>query len=168
MSIEAEHVIHAEEGIDVAEIRNIWEKFHKQCPDGKATPEMMMKVLRDASVDIDTISEDPNFIARMFDTDSDGLVDFNELIHGLDTLEYGEDIAILRQMFRGFDMDGNKVLDVNEMKQVSKALGSDSDGEEFTDEEADAVLDEFDTNKDGVVTEEEFISVMKHAIDKGD
>lgn len=54
-------------------------------------------------------------------------------------------IEEIRKAFKLFDEDGKGNVDVKNLKRIAKELG-----ENLTDEELQAMIDEFDTNNDGM------------------
>jgi hypothetical protein len=61
----------------------------------------------------------------------------------------------LKDAFSVFDSDGSGSIDRKELKRLMKKLG-----QALTEAELDAMMDEVDTDKDGVISFEEFKSMM--------
>jgi calmodulin len=61
----------------------------------------------------------------------------------------------LRDAFAVFDRDGSGSIDRRELKKIMKNLG-----QALTEDELDAMMDEVDTNGDGVISYEEFKAMM--------
>ena len=62
----------------------------------------------------------------------------------------------LHKAFRLFDEDGSGVISFRNLKRVAKELG-----EKLSDDELQAMIDEFDRDHDGLINESEFASIMK-------
>ena len=60
-----------------------------------------------------------------------------------------------REAFKVFDSDGNGYINAAELRQVMMNLG-----EKLTEEEVEMMIKEADSNGDGLVNYEEFISMM--------
>ncbi|KAJ7362123.1 hypothetical protein OS493_013214 [Desmophyllum pertusum] len=99
---------------------------------------------------------------KKFDKNKDGVIDFQEFISmakhfegcGRDDMEQN-----LRQAFRVFDRDGNGYISVDELRYVVTTFG-----EVLTNEEAEELIAMFDTNKDGLLEYEEFVSWAKSSL----
>ncbi|KAJ1676740.1 Calcium-binding component of the spindle pole body (SPB) half-bridge, partial [Spiromyces aspiralis] len=60
-----------------------------------------------------------------------------------------------RKAFRLFDESGSGKITVNNLRRIAKELGEDMD-----DDELQAMIEEFDFDQDGAISEEEFIKIM--------
>ena len=60
-----------------------------------------------------------------------------------------------REAFKVFDSDGNGFINASELRQVMLNLG-----EKLSEEEVEMMIKEADTNGDGLVNYDEFISMM--------
>jgi hypothetical protein len=60
-------------------------------------------------------------------------------------------IKVLKEVFDSFDLDNSGFIDLHEIKAVAKKLGS-----EIAEGEAQLIMKELDTNKDGKISFEEF------------
>ena len=58
--------------------------------------------------------------------------------------------------FQLFDSDGTGSINIKNMRNIAKELG-----ENLTDDELQAMIDEFDTDRDGEISMEEFRGIMK-------
>mgnify|MGYP003706392583 CR=1 FL=1 len=62
----------------------------------------------------------------------------------------------IRKAFQLFDDDQTGTISVKNLRRVARELG-----EVLSDDELQAMIDEFDKNQDGVIDESEFLSIMK-------
>jgi centrin-3 len=66
--------------------------------------------------------------------------------------------AEIAKAFRLFDDASTGRISLKNLRRVARELG-----ENMTDEELQAMIDEFDRDADGMISEEEFAAIMKHA-----
>lgn len=64
--------------------------------------------------------------------------------------------SIRDQAFSLFDDDQTGTISLKNLRRVSRELG-----ETLSDDELQAMIDEFDKNNDGVIDIEEFLGIMK-------
>ncbi|KAI4965858.1 hypothetical protein ZWY2020_047978 [Hordeum vulgare] len=112
--------------------------------------------------------EDIKEMFKVMDTDNDGIVDTN----GRGALDYGEFLAVslhlqrmandehLRRAFLFFDKDGDGFIEPEELQE---ALAE--DGAVDITEVVKDILQEVDTDKDGKISFEEFVAMMKTGTD---
>jgi len=62
----------------------------------------------------------------------------------------------IRKAFALFDDDSSGAISLRNLRRVAKELG-----EQLSDEELQAMIDEFDKNNDGVIDMDEFMAIMK-------
>ncbi len=62
----------------------------------------------------------------------------------------------IRKAFRLFDEDGSGKISVRALRRVAKELG-----EPLTDDEITAMVEEFDRDGDGLISEDEFAYIMR-------
>jgi Ca2+-binding EF-hand superfamily protein len=79
---------------------------------------------------------------------------FLELLAGMYTKR--DPVEEMRKAFRLFDEEGSGTISLRDMKRVARELG-----EPLTDEELTAMIEEFDTDGDGRVSEADFLAIMK-------
>jgi Ca2+-binding EF-hand superfamily protein len=90
------------------------------------------------------------------DDNGDHEIDFNEfLILMKSRIGERDPEKELRDAFAVFDTDGSGSIDRNELMKLMKKLG-----QALTEGELDAMMDEVDENGDGVISFEEFKSLM--------
>ena len=94
-----------------------------------------------------------------YDINGDGTIDFDEFCEMM--LKQSKDIdqtVEIREAFKIFDRDGNGYIDAKELKDVVPRMG-----ECLTAEEADEFLQEADTNNDGKLDYNEFLTMLMRA-----
>merc|ERR1712167_267331 len=91
------------------------------------------------------------------DKDGDGTIDWDEFMLLMGGKMNDKDLKDdMIKAFKLFDADNAGKVSFKNLKAVAKDLG-----ESMSDEELQGMLDEADTDGDGVVNQEEFIRVMK-------
>ncbi len=103
-----------------------------------------------------------------FDHDKDGSIDFREFACGLSVMHTGSMEERLEMAFKAYDLDGNGVIDHNELFSILKASFK-TKGFDQPDEMIKSLVAECfakaDLNKDGGLDLEEFKSaVLQHQI----
>ena len=150
---------------DENDIKNWWKTFQTDCVDGKMTPEQLRRICEMVWPEFE-MEELANHLMRAFDTDDDGFVDFKEFMVGINTTAYGTEKEKIQNVFRMYDIDGNKVVELHEiikiMKASYKALIPCIEDSTFISKEAKMTFDAMDKNKDQKVTEEEFLECMSN------
>ena len=100
--------------------------------------------------------EDLIEMMRMADKNGDNEIDFEEFLILMQTRSVERDTeAELMEAFKLFDLDGSGDISRDELKTLMKNLG-----QELTDEEIDAMIDEVDINLDGEISFDEFRALM--------
>ena len=70
--------------------------------------------------------------------------------------------------FAAFDKDNSGSIDKDELKAILTRKGAACEGLTFSDEDAEELLESFDTNGDGVLQLTEFIELMLSFDDDGE
>lgn len=144
-------------------IRDWYEGFKEDCPSGKVTKNKFIEMYKMffKSGDPDKFCE---HIFRTFDIDGNGSVDFKEFLLAIGVTSNGSVEDRLKWAFRMYDINGDGLIQIPEMKKIVQAL-YDMIGpsiEELPIENAEvrtkAIFNKMDSNKDGKLTREEFIS----------
>merc|ERR1712228_316647 len=145
-----------------ADIITDWYKGFKQdCPDGKLDPNAFMKIYSKV-LPMGNASEFCDHVFRTFDTDKNGYIDFKEFLLAIDVTSAGTPEEKLKWAFRMYDVDGNGVIDLEEMTKIVQAiydmLGAGAvKPTDTAKERAKNIFNRMDENKDGNLTEEEFL-----------
>ncbi|XP_077998106.1 centrin-3 [Glandiceps talaboti] len=108
------------------------------------------------SLGFDVKKADVLKVLRDYDRESSGKIsfeDFNEVMTDW-MLERDPQEEILKA-FRLFDDDDSGKISLRNLRRVARELG-----ENMTDEELRAMIDEFDRDGDGEINEDEFVAIM--------
>jgi Ca2+-binding EF-hand superfamily protein len=91
------------------------------------------------------------------DDNGDNEIDFEEFLILMSSSKPSKEDPDreLREAFKVFDSDGSGSISRSEMKRLMKSLG-----QNLTDKELDAMMDEVDTDGDGEIDFEEFKNMM--------
>ncbi|KAI5969675.1 CDC31 [Candida margitis] len=94
-------------------------------------------------------------IIREYDTDDTHLITYDNFFKTVGEMILKRDpLDEIRRAFKLFDIDGTGKISVRNLRKISKDLG-----ENLSDEELQAMIDEFDLDEDGEINEEEFIRI---------
>ncbi|CCG23085.1 Cdc31 protein [Candida orthopsilosis Co 90-125] len=94
-------------------------------------------------------------IIREYDTDENYLITYDNFYKTVGEMILKRDpLDEIRRAFKLFDIDGTGKISVRNLRKISKDLG-----ENLSDEELQAMIDEFDLDEDGEINEEEFIRI---------
>jgi len=148
-------------GLEPWEIKEAFEIFLEEHPDGRMKPkdfnEMMTKALpkKDAS-------KMQKHVFRIYDTDNNGYIDFIEFMLIFHIMSNGTPEKILERIFRIFDVNSDGSISMKEMSRLVtdmygliKAEDPLAHSEDFI---VKCAFSTMDTDSDGKVTQEEFIS----------
>ena len=101
-------------------------------------------------------------VFRTFDTDQNGVIDFEEFLLAMYVTSSGTAEEKLTWAFRMYDVDGNGTIDPDEMLKVVRAIygmrcEEATEPTSVADERARKIFRRMDENGDGQLTEEEFL-----------
>jgi Ca2+-binding EF-hand superfamily protein len=105
------------------EIEIIYDDFLKNNPSGKLYKENFADYYKHFRTE-ENVSEIAQHCFRAFDLDKNGYVDFNEFLIALVATTNGEAREKLKYAFAVYDLDNDKVLNEDEIRQVLKAMFS--------------------------------------------
>ncbi|KAK3264517.1 hypothetical protein CYMTET_26751 [Cymbomonas tetramitiformis] len=96
---------------------------------------------------------------KEYDKDESGTLSLQEfqeiMMNKMSERDTSEELA---KAFQLFDDDGTGRISVRNLRRIARELG-----ENVSDDELAAMIDEFDVNGDGEIDEVEFFQIMKHA-----
>ncbi|KAI2660292.1 Centrin-3 [Labeo rohita] len=96
---------------------------------------------------------------ELFDTDKDKEIDYHELKVAMRALGFEvkkrDPKEEILKAFKLFDDDETGKISLRNLRRVARELG-----EDMSDEDLRAMIDEFDTDGDGEINQDEFISIM--------
>jgi len=155
--------ISATSGLDANEVRAQCEVFLKDSPSGF----MKMKEFRTAiktvlpNVNVKKMEENT---FRMFDTDHDGQISMEEFLILYQILSGGTPEENLKRIFLMFDADCDGTVSREELRKIvkdmSKFIAQNSQENYGDDIITEKAWEEMDKNKDGKVTQQEFIDAV--------
>ena len=100
-------------------------------------------------------------ILKEMDKDENGQIDFEEF-QGIMTekITSRDPEEEMEKAFQLFDEDGTGRVTLKNMRRIARELG-----ENLTDDELQAMIDEFDKDEDGAINLQEFKYIMQQATD---
>ena len=137
----------------ITECREVFDLFDKD-KDGSITTKELGDVMRALGAN-PTNTELQEMISEV-DKDNSGKIEFNEFLdlfaRKMKDPDTEEDLI---EAFKIFDKDGSGNISASELRHVMTTLG-----EKLTEEEADEMIREADTNGDGYIDYVEFVKIM--------
>ncbi|GAB65486.1 centrin [Plasmodium cynomolgi strain B] len=96
-------------------------------------------------------------LMREYDKSNSGYIDYNDFLDIM-TQKIGDrdPTEEIIKAFKLFDDDDTGKISLKNLRRVSRELG-----ENLSDDELQAMIDEFDKDMDGEISQEEFLSIMK-------
>ena len=146
---------------DDATIKEFHKSFMENCPTGQLT--------RDKFIDLYKMfiwrgdaEQYCEHVFRTFDTDQNGVIDFEEFLLAMYVTSSGTAEEKLTWAFRMYDVDGNGVIDPEEMLKVVQVIydmlrEDATEPMSMAEERARKIFRRMDVNRDGQLTEEEFL-----------
>ena len=146
---------------DEATIKEMHKSFIIDCPTGQLTPDKFIDLYK-MFIWRGDAEQYCEHVFRTFDTDQNGVIDFEEFLLAMYVTSAGTAEEKLTWAFRMYDVDGNGTIDPDEMLKVVQAIYGmrREDATEPTsvaDERARKIFLRMDENGDGQLTEEEFL-----------
>ncbi|WAR22999.1 NCAH-like protein [Mya arenaria] len=146
------------------EIKDWFYEYNKRL--GEGHKELTKEEFKDVynSIFAGDASEFAEHVFRTFDRDGNGTVDFKEFLIGLCVSGSDDTAAKLSWAFKMYDIDGDGYISRQEMRSIMSAIykmtelqNPDETGSQASAEDlADRFFEDFDTNKDGLVSWAEF------------
>ncbi|XP_076286359.1 frequenin-2 isoform X2 [Lasioglossum baleicum] len=148
------------------EIREWHKGFLKDCPNGRLTEQVFIKIYKQFYPQGDP-SKFAMLAFRVYDENSDGTIEFEEFIRALSVTSRGDLDEKLHWAFRLYDVDNDGFITRDEMYKIVEAI-YEMIGQEpqagHTDtpqERVDKIFDFMDKNHDNRLTLEEFREASK-------
>jgi len=96
-------------------------------------------------------------LMREYDRENTGRIEFGDFYEIMSRKFRERDpTEEILKAFRLFDDDKDGKINLKNLRRVAKELG-----ENLSDDELQAMIDEFDKDQDGCINEEEFLAIMK-------
>ena len=148
------------------EIKQMFDDFIEEFPSGKIEPSGVKRMM-DSTLPEKYTEDLGSHIFRVYDINSDGVIDFREFMMVYYLLSEGSPEEVLSGVFRMFDNDGDGVISMLEVTKLVNTIFTllKTDDPELETEQfvAQTTFFEFDDNGDGRVSKEEFVrSCLAH------
>lgn len=96
-------------------------------------------------------------LMREYDRDGTGQIEYPDFLEIMTTKIASRDpVEEILKAFKLFDEDSTGTISLRNLRRVARELG-----ENLSDDELQAMIDEFDKDGDGQINEQEFLGIMK-------
>ncbi|XP_040578091.1 neurocalcin-delta A isoform X2 [Lepeophtheirus salmonis] len=151
--------------LDRAQVDEYHSNFLAKHPEGQISRKYFKCMILGCYPDTKHVDKLEKHIFRMYDTNGDGLIDFHEFMIILYVLSSGTPEENLNQIFKIFDINRDGSISLREMKRVIKDLYTLFLTKEHSKVDAQKglaknIFEEMDTDLDGRVSQEEFITAV--------
>ncbi|CAK9184757.1 unnamed protein product [Ilex paraguariensis] len=126
--------------------------------DGKVTYEELKAGLR--KVGSQLAEPEIKLLMDVADVDGNGVLDYGEFVAVTIHLQKMENDEHFRQAFMFFDKDGSGYIEIDELREALADESGETDMDVLSE-----IMREVDTNKDGQISYEEFVAMMKTGTD---
>ncbi|XP_069114920.1 calmodulin-like [Argopecten irradians] len=138
---------------DDARLREAFRMFDPE-DNGTVRPERLEALMQ--VLGLNPTKEEVNDLLKDMDIDGDGMLNFNDFSIRMKTVMADTDVeAELRTAFKVFDKDESGKISFEELKSALTSIG-----EKLTDDEVKEMLREADSNGDGEIDFQEFVTMM--------
>merc|ERR1719481_997025 len=145
-------------GMELKQVEKQYARFLTSHPSGRMGSRSLQALLQE-SLPGSQVAGLAKHILRMYDTNGDGGVDFRELMVAIGVMSKGSPEENLNMIFRLFDINSNGRVEREELVTVAKELAKLGSLGEATAYQA---FEEMDEDRDGSVTQEEFVVACLH------
>ncbi|KAH7550368.1 hypothetical protein JRO89_XS13G0179300 [Xanthoceras sorbifolium] len=148
------------EHLSVAEVEIIRDMFTLMDTDndGKVTYEELKAGLR--KVGSQLAEPEMKMLMEVADVDGNGVLDYGEFVAVTIHLQKMENDEHFRRAFMFFDKDGSGYIELDELREALADESGETDVDVLND-----IMREVDTDKDGCISYEEFVAMMKAGTD---
>merc|ERR1712215_663091 len=147
-------------GLEEAQVKEFFDKFIVDYPNGKLKVKDFRETMLKALPKKDANKMDKH-VFRMYDNDSDGLIDFTEFMLVFHIMSDSSPEEVLVKIFRVFDVDSDGTISKKEMKKLIKDMYGllKTDDPSISAEKmiAKTAFAEMDENQDGTISQEELV-----------
>ncbi|XP_076658529.1 neurocalcin-delta B-like isoform X1 [Halictus rubicundus] len=148
-------------GFTKDEIRKLYRAFKQYCPRGAVTT----NDLKPAYAKLFPLGDPAKYtqiVFNTFDRDGDGVISFQDLLAEVALITNGDLDQKLSWIFRFYDLNGDGYITRKEMLVIISAiyemLHNGQTIQRMVDRHVDMVFEKMDTDKDGVISREEFMN----------
>ncbi|XP_076245312.1 neurocalcin homolog isoform X2 [Calliopsis andreniformis] len=159
------HSLTCRTGFTKNEIRKLYRAFKQYCPRGAVTT----NDLKPAYAKLFPLGDSAKYaqiVFNTFDRDGDGIINFGDLLGEIALITNGDINQKLSWIFRFYDLNGDGYVTRKEMLIIITAiyemLHNGQSIQRMVDRHVDKVFEKMDIDKDGVISQEEFISSCKN------
>ena len=148
-------------GLQESQVKQYSEAFLRDHPDGKMKPKDFHDMIEKALPKLDTSNMEKH-VYRIYDTNNDGYINFTEFMIIFFIMSDRSSEEVLTKIFRVFDVNSDGTITKKEMTKLIRDMYSLLKEEDPSlaakDLVAKSAFAEMDSDQDGKVTLEEFIS----------
>ena len=96
-------------------------------------------------------------LMKEYDREGSGQIEYPDFLEIMTTkINERDPVEEILKAFKLFDEDNTGRISLRNLRRVARELG-----ENLTDDELQAMIDEFDKDQDGEISEQEFLNIMK-------
>ena len=147
-------------GLNETQVKESFEAFLAEHPNGKLKMKDFREMMAKAVPKKDARKMEKH-VFRMYDSDKDGFIDFTEFMLVFHIMSDGAPEEVLSNIFRVFDVNGDGIISIKEMKKLVKdmygLLKTEDPNIAAKQLVAKTAFAEMDKNGDGKVSREEFV-----------
>jgi len=148
-------------GLERAQVKDAFDGFVAEHPNGRMKPKDFREMMSQALPKKDA-SKMEKHVFRVYDTNNDGYIDFVEFMVIFYIMSDGAPEEVLGKIFRVFDVNSDGTITKKELTRLIKdmygLLKTEDPNIAAKDLIAKSAFAEMDTDEDGKVTTEEFIT----------